>query len=134
MKKIFRLTAIAVIALGLSTACNNNKTAEVEDTLSEDTLMIVEDTIDSIVEEVAEEPVVEEPVKPAKKATATTKKEEKKDVVPSATPKKIGEGNNTSNTPTTKSGAKKVEQTVKTTDITTAGSPNTPSTKLGKKN
>lgn len=132
MKKIFRLTAIAVIALGLSTACNNNKTAEVEDTLSENTLMIVEDTIDSIVEEVAEEPVVEEPVKPEKKATAT-KKEEKKDV-PSATPKKIGEGNNTPNTPTTKSGAKKVEQTVKTTDITTAGSPNTPTTKLGKKN
>ena len=127
MKKVFRLTAIAVIAMGLATACGSKKTVEVEDTTA-DTLMTVEAVIDTVVEE---EPVVveEEPAKPA-----TRKKEVKKEEPTPANvkPTNIGEGNNTNNVPT-KTGAKKVNQTVTTTDLNNGASSNVP-TKLKKNN
>lgn len=77
MKKIFQLAVIAVVALSLTVACKSKTEPAIEDTTPVE--MIVEDTLDSI-EEVAEEVVVEEPVKKApvakkdegvKKATAS---------------------------------------------------------------
>lgn len=73
MKKIFRLTAMAVIVLGLTVACKSKAAEEPQDTTPIDTMPLVEEVIDTI-EEVAEE--VAEPVKPAKQAKKTVKKEE----------------------------------------------------------
>lgn len=74
MKKVFRLAAIAIVAMAMTTACNNNAPEEVvEDTIVEE---VVEDTvIDTVVEEVVEEPVVETPTKPATKKATTQKKD-----------------------------------------------------------
>lgn len=127
MKKVFRLTAIAVIAMGLATACGSKKTVEVEDTTA-DTLMTVEAVIDTVVEE--EEPVVveEEPAKPVRKKEVKKEEPTPADIKPT----KIGEGNNTNNVPT-KTGAKKVNQTVTTTDLNNGASNNVP-TKIKKNN
>lgn len=71
MKKVFRLTAMAVLVLGLATACKQ-KPAEPEEVI--DTMPIVEEVVDTMPEEVVEEPVVEEPVvKKATKKKATPK-------------------------------------------------------------
>lgn len=75
MKKIFRLTAMAVVVLGLTVACKSKAVEEPADTTPIDTMPLIEEVIDTI-EEVAEE-VVAEPVKPAKPAK-TVKKEEPK--------------------------------------------------------
>jgi len=130
MKKVFRLTAIAVIAMGLVTACGNKKNAEVEDT-TVDTLMATEEVIDTLVEENIEEPVVEEPVKPAT-TKKTEKKEQKATDVPEIKTTKIGEDKNANNAPT-KAGAQKVEDKIKTTDLNNGVSNQTP-TKKSKKN
>ena len=61
MKANFRIVALALAAMALTVACNNNPTEEV----NEDTMPIIDTTIvDSVVEEepVVEEPVAEEPV------------------------------------------------------------------------
>lgn len=71
MKINIKLAALAISTIGLTIACNQ-KTEKVEDTIIEDTI-IVEDTIDSIIEEVAEEVAPVESVKPA-----ATKKTQKK--------------------------------------------------------
>ena len=79
MKNIFKIAAIAVVALSLTVSCKS-KTEEPVDTMPAEE-MIVEDTIDTI-EEVAEAVVAEEPVK------VVTKKETKKETVnPTAAPK-----------------------------------------------
>lgn len=72
MKNIFRLAAIAIVSLSLTVACKS----KAPEAMEEDTLPMemIEEVIDSTLEEVAEEVVVEEPVK---KATTTTKKKEK---------------------------------------------------------
>lgn len=73
MKKNIKFVALAIAALALTAACNNNAPEEVIDTTPIDTA-IVEEVIDTT--PAVEEPVVEEPVKAtAKKAT---KKEEVK--------------------------------------------------------
>ena len=62
MKSIFRIAAIAVIAMGLTVACKSKTAEPVEDTTAIET--IVDDTTDTI-EEMAEEIAenIEEPVK-----------------------------------------------------------------------
>lgn len=113
MKKVFRLTAIAVITLGLATACGAKKTAEVEDTTADTLMTVVEAVIDTVEEE---EPVVEEPV--VKKNSKPAPKKEVKNEEPSPAnvkPTKIGEDPVT--TTTTKGEAKKVENKVAPTKI-----------------
>lgn len=74
MKNIFKLAAIAVVAMSLAVACKGNKAEEpAEDTMPVEE--IVMDTIDSV-EMVAEEVIPEEPVKTT--AKKVTKKEENK--------------------------------------------------------
>lgn len=72
MKKNFRLAAIALCAVALMTACNNNATEEVVlDTTPIDT--VVEEVMDTVVEE--EAPAAEEVAPaPAKKKTTEKKK------------------------------------------------------------
>lgn len=71
MKKVFRMAAMAVLVMGLTTACKQ-KTEEAIDTTPVDT-MIVEEVVDSAIEEVAE------PVKEEVKATKKTAKKEVKE-------------------------------------------------------
>ena len=88
MKKVFKLAAIAVLALGLTTACKQ-KTTEPEEILDTTPIEQVVDTlIDEVTEEVPEE-VVAEPVKKAakpvaKKTTDPTAKTVKKGDAPEA--------------------------------------------------
>lgn len=109
MKANFRIVALALAAMALTVACNNNPTEEV----NEDTMPIIDTTIvDSVVEEpVVEEPVAEEPVKkaatPAKKKSKVEQVVEdvktvqqatlqvKKDAKEVASELKQGEGNST---------------------------------------
>ncbi len=72
MKKVFKMTALAVMVMGLATACNQGTTEEKTDSTAPDTTMpVVEEVTDSIIDSslLAEEP---EPVK------ATTTKASKK--------------------------------------------------------
>lgn len=73
MKKIFRMTAMAVVVLGLTVACKSKAAEEPLDTTPIDTMPLIEEVIDTV-EEVAEE--VAEPVKPAKQTQKKVKKEE----------------------------------------------------------
>ncbi len=123
MKNIFKLAALALVAMSLTVACKSNTTeAPAEDTTPIEEF--VADTVDSI-EEVAEEVAAEEPVK---KATAQVKKEEAKSdptqvkdkelgsTLPAATSnKKVANGvnaeeKNLNNELPTTTGAKKVKK------------------------
>ena len=73
MKNIFKVAAIAVVAMSLAVACKSNKSEEPIDSIDTTVEAIVEDTVDSV-EEMAEDVVAEEPTKPAVKKT--TKKDE----------------------------------------------------------
>lgn len=76
MKKVVRLAAMAIAVLSLSVACKQ-KPAEEIDTMPADT-MPIEEVIDTMVEEVAEDTVVAEPVKKAtKKATKKSEPQSK---------------------------------------------------------
>ncbi|MBR4773009.1 MAG: hypothetical protein IK010_01095 [Bacteroidales bacterium] len=70
MKKVFQFAAIAVVALALTVACKSKTEAVPEDTTP---MEVVEDTMDTI-EEVAEEMIVEEPVKTTAKQDEGIKK------------------------------------------------------------
>lgn len=93
-----KVFALAVAAMALTVACNNNKTAEVEDTMVEDTMiieeMVEEEIADSTTVAVAEE-VATPAAKPAAKPVA--KKEEAKvvnneDGTKTVEDKKVGRG------------------------------------------
>ncbi len=108
MKKTVKFAAIALVAMSLMVACKS-KTAEV---VAEDTMPVEEmvvETIDTI-EEVAEEVVVEEPVK------KVAKKSTKQETVPSVKPTNIDKAGSVDQS--AKGSAKKVEQTVAPTKIT----------------
>lgn len=78
MKKSFRTIACLIAVMGLAVACNNNnKPAEVIDTVIAPIDTVVAEPVDTVV---VEEVVAEEPVKqaPAKKKATTKKKEEPK--------------------------------------------------------
>lgn len=64
MKKVFRLAAIAVLALGLTTACKQ-KAAEPEEIIDTTT---IEEVVDTIIDEAVEEEVPEVVAEPVKKA------------------------------------------------------------------
>lgn len=73
MKKVIRLAAIAIVAMAMTTACNNNAEEAVDTTP-------VADTIDTTIVDsaVIDTPVVEEETPaPAKKATVKKKEEPK---------------------------------------------------------
>ena len=131
MKKVIRLAAIAAIAMGLTTACDHKKNVEVEDT-TDTQVAVVEETIDSVVEEAVIDEPVAEPTKPAAKVE---KKEEPK-AVPSA--KKTNLSEETAATPTTtKTGVKKIEKAVTPTKIdekTAAANQGAKTKQLTKKN
>lgn len=75
MKKTVKVLALALVAMSLTVACNNNASEpEVLDTMPVEE--IEEPTIDTTV--VAEEPAVEEVVTPAPTKKTTAKKEETK--------------------------------------------------------
>ncbi len=70
MKNIFKLAAIAIVALSLTVACKSNKTEEpIEDTTPVEELAVI-DTVDTV-EAVAEEVAAEEPVKKVVKKAET---------------------------------------------------------------
>ena len=94
-----KVLALAVAAMALTIACNNNKAAEVEDTMVEDTTvieeMVDEEVADSITVAVAEEtPAAKPAAKPA------VKKDE---------PKVVNNEDGTKTVTTTR-GSKKVEE------------------------
>ena len=130
MKKYFKLAAIAVVAMGLATACNNNKNAETEDTTVNDSMMMVEECVDTVADTIAEVAPVEEAEKPAAKKTTTTPK--KQDVKP--TPTKLDENSTPKTTPTQKLAPKKMEQEVAPTNLSKDTKAATPKTKMVKTN
>lgn len=64
MKKVFKMAALAVVVLGLATACKQ-KSAEPEEIIDSTP---IEEVVEEV-EEVAEDIIVEEPVKKATKPT-----------------------------------------------------------------
>ncbi|MCR5445064.1 MAG: hypothetical protein K6E96_05225 [Bacteroidales bacterium] len=79
MKKMFRLAALAITVVALTTACKSKAVEEPIDTTPIDTMPLIEEVIDTV-EEVAEE-VVAEPTKPVKKTVA---KKETKPTLPNS--------------------------------------------------
>ncbi|MCQ2298083.1 MAG: hypothetical protein MJZ51_05630 [Bacteroidales bacterium] len=73
MKKAFRLAAIAIVAMAMTTACGGNAEEVTVDSLPVEDTTPVEVVDTTAVEEVVEEVVAETPAK-----KTTTKKEEKK--------------------------------------------------------
>lgn len=119
MKNIFKIAAIAVVAMSLAIACKSNKSEEpIEDTMPVEEMVM--DTIDSV-DMVAEEVIPEEPVKTAVKKTV--KKAENtinNDVVaPTATDR------------STKTGEKKTRE-IKETKAENTAAPTTLPTNNGK--
>lgn len=96
-----KVLALAVAAMALTVACNNNKAAEPVDTMVEDTT-VIEEMVEEEVEDTTTVAVVEETPAPAPKK-ATVKKNEAKvvnnaDGTKTVEDKKVGRG---SNEPTT---------------------------------
>jgi hypothetical protein len=73
MKKVFRMSALAILVLGLATACKQKVEETVDSVI--DTMPTIEEVADTLTEEVAEvaEPVATEPVKKAVKKAETKK-------------------------------------------------------------
>lgn len=102
MKKVFKMTALAVMVMGLATACNQGTTEEKTDSTAPDTTMpVVEEVTDSIIDSslLAEEP---EPVKAtttkaSKKAEPQKKVRVKQDISNEPTLTPVNEGNNKMN-------------------------------------
>lgn len=88
MKKVIRLAAIAIVAMAMTTACNNNA-EQVEDTVNTDTVAV--DTT-PVEEPVVDTPVVEEtPAAPKAKATKPAAKKEEAKVTINTDPKAQGD-------------------------------------------
>lgn len=102
MKKVFKMTALAVMVMGLATACNQGTTEEKTDSTAPDTTMpVVEEVTDSIIDSslLAEEP---EPVKAtttkaSKKAEPQKKVRVKQDISNEPTLTPVNEGNSKMN-------------------------------------
>lgn len=80
MKKVFRLAAIAVLALGLTTACKQKavEPEEVVDSTIEEVVEEIEEVVEDTITVVQEEPVAKPVVKKKKQQSAEAKPTEKK--------------------------------------------------------